>query len=417
MEDKKKSILIVEDEAVPADNLKEALKEEGYTVVGICANGEEAVQKAEETKPDLILMDIMLQGEMDGVEATERIKEERMVPVIYLTAYSDEKILERAKITVPSDFIDKPFKTKDILRSIKSALSKNETKERVLLVDDNDFTSILLAEELRLAGFDVLIAKTLSEAIKIVESNNIIAAILDLWFQVGESSKIDPMDKRAAREGYRSGIVLANWIKREFPKTLLVGCSYEDSEESVDWFRKNGDGFLSKNRYEPCDVAGYISQVTGKTPPTGPKCFIVHGHDGEAKYQLMYYLQNTLGFQKPIILHEQPNLGRIILEKFEDEAKDVDIAFILLTPDDISSTSDTPKKEKRRARQNVIFEMGYFLAKFGRKRGRVILLHKEKIELPSDIAGLVYIDISDGIEAAGEEIRREVADFLPKTLR
>ena len=139
-----------------------------------------------------------------------------------------------------------------------------------------------------------------------------------------------------------------------------------------------------------------------------PHAFIVHGHDESAKLTLKNYLQNTLGWPEPTILHEQPNLGRTIIEKFEDYALSSSVVFILLTPDDQIAKNGDSDDTKRQARQNVIFEMGYFVGTLGRKSGRVILLHKGALELPSDLSGVVYIDISDGIEAAGENIRREV---------
>jgi predicted nucleotide-binding protein len=137
--------------------------------------------------------------------------------------------------------------------------------------------------------------------------------------------------------------------------------------------------------------------------------FIVHGHDETAKLALKNFLQNTLRFPEPIILHEQPNWGRTIIEKFEDYAALSALVFVLLTPDDLLATGDQSDDVKRRARQNVIFEMGYFLGALGRKSGRVVLLHRGPIELPSDISGVIFIDISGGVEAAGESIRKEVA--------
>jgi predicted nucleotide-binding protein len=136
--------------------------------------------------------------------------------------------------------------------------------------------------------------------------------------------------------------------------------------------------------------------------------FIVHGHDETAKLSLKNYLQNVLHYPEPIILHEKPNLGRTLIEKFEETSLDSSIVFVLLTPDDIVVTEKENNDEKRRARQNVIFEMGYFLGVLGRRSGRVILLHCGPLELPSDLSGITYIDISNGIESAGEEIRREV---------
>jgi len=137
------------------------------------------------------------------------------------------------------------------------------------------------------------------------------------------------------------------------------------------------------------------------------KTFIVHGHDGEAKLCLKNYIQNTLKLEEPVILAEKASGGLTIIEKFEKYAEDCNLVFVLLTPDD-KYTGDG----KNRARQNVIFEMGYFLGKLGRKSGRIILLYKGTLELPNDISGVIYINIDNGIEAAGEQIRRELADLI-----
>ena len=140
--------------------------------------------------------------------------------------------------------------------------------------------------------------------------------------------------------------------------------------------------------------------------------FIVHGQDDQTKFQLKNYLQNTLKFPEPTILHEQPSLGKTIIEKFEHYAARADVVFVLLTPDDLIADPEARNEAKRRARQNVIFEMGFFLGKLQRTSGRVILLYKGKLELPSDISGLIYVDIGNGIESAGEIIRRELQDVL-----
>ena len=92
-------ILIVEDEHIVAIGIKRMLKGLGYTVTGVASSGEDAISKAESTFPDLVLMDIMLKGELDGVEAAKEIKERFDVPVVYLTAYSDSNIVERVKKT------------------------------------------------------------------------------------------------------------------------------------------------------------------------------------------------------------------------------------------------------------------------------------------------------------------------------
>ncbi|AOU99308.1 hypothetical protein BI364_16455 [Acidihalobacter yilgarnensis] len=115
------------------------------------------------------------------------------------------------------------------------------------------------------------------------------------------------------------------------------------------------------------------------------KVFIVHGRDSEAKSTVARYL-SLIGLD-PIILHEQPSGGKTIIEKFEVYS-DVGFAVILLTPDDVGGEDE--KKINKRARQNVIMELGYFMGKLG--RNRVCALYKEGVEIPSDYQGVVYVE-------------------------
>ena len=117
-------ILIVEDEHIVAIGIKRMLKDLGYTVTGVASSGEDAIVKAESTFPDVVLMDIMLKGDMDGVKAAKEIKEKFDIPVVYLTAYSNNEILERAKTTEPLGYIIKPFDEKDLYSNIEVALHR-----------------------------------------------------------------------------------------------------------------------------------------------------------------------------------------------------------------------------------------------------------------------------------------------------
>jgi len=114
--------------------------------------------------------------------------------------------------------------------------------------------------------------------------------------------------------------------------------------------------------------------------------FIVHGHDEAAKSNVARFLEK-LGL-RAIILHEQVNKGRTIIEKFEDHATDVGFAVVLLTPDDVGASADDIDRLQTRARQNVILELGYFCGLIG--RDRVFVLHHESVEIPSDYLGVVY---------------------------
>jgi len=107
-------ILIVEDERLIAHDLQRRLTQLGYTVVGNVASGAQAITAAYQLQPDLVLMDIRLQGEMDGIEAALRIHTDRPIPIVYLTAYVDESTIQRAQATSPLGFLRKPFHVRDL---------------------------------------------------------------------------------------------------------------------------------------------------------------------------------------------------------------------------------------------------------------------------------------------------------------
>jgi predicted nucleotide-binding protein len=130
--------------------------------------------------------------------------------------------------------------------------------------------------------------------------------------------------------------------------------------------------------------------------------FVVHGHDDAAKQAVARFLEKLN--LNAIILHEQPDGGRTVIEKIVDYS-DVGFAVILLTPDDIGYPKDNPEKGKARARQNVIFELGYFIGKFGRKN--VCALYKEGVELPSDFQGVLYVPM-DPAEGWHMKLAREI---------
>ncbi len=123
-------ILVVEDEHIVAMGIKKMLKSLGYQVTGIASTGEDAIIKAESTFPDLVLMDIMLKGKVDGIEAAREIITRFGLPVVYLSAYSDSQILERAKQTGPFGYIIKPFEEKDLHSSIEVALQRHAVEKK-----------------------------------------------------------------------------------------------------------------------------------------------------------------------------------------------------------------------------------------------------------------------------------------------
>lgn len=117
-------ILVVEDEMIIAAKISMQLTSLGYEVTGILPRGEQAIQQVKENKPDIILLDINLKGELDGIETARQIQQFAEIPVIYLTANSDEATFNRAKPTKPYAFISKPFKQLDLQRAIELTISR-----------------------------------------------------------------------------------------------------------------------------------------------------------------------------------------------------------------------------------------------------------------------------------------------------
>ena len=115
-------IMIVEDEVLFAKDLKDLLESWGYTVPAIASTGEEAIEKAGEMKPDLVLMDIVLKDGIDGIEAADQIRTRFKIPVVYLTAYADDETVQRAKITEPYGYVLKPLEERDLHVTLEIAL-------------------------------------------------------------------------------------------------------------------------------------------------------------------------------------------------------------------------------------------------------------------------------------------------------
>jgi diguanylate cyclase (GGDEF)-like protein/PAS domain S-box-containing protein len=135
-------ILIVEDEGLIARDIEDMVRQAGFEIAAVVGTGEEAVEKAKTAFPDLILMDIILGGEMDGVEAAERIREQCSIPVIYLTAHTDETTLQRAKLTEPVGYTLKPVEQKELMTVIEMAHYKHQMEIK-LKERQNWLTTIL----------------------------------------------------------------------------------------------------------------------------------------------------------------------------------------------------------------------------------------------------------------------------------
>jgi CheY-like chemotaxis protein len=127
-------ILIVEDEYIIAESMQEILLRLDHEVVEIVSSGAKALNKLKESEPDMILMDINLKGDMDGIETAHKIKEQFDIPVIYITAYGNNELIERAQITEPYGYLLKPLKERELRSTIKMALYKSQIDKKLASV-------------------------------------------------------------------------------------------------------------------------------------------------------------------------------------------------------------------------------------------------------------------------------------------
>jgi signal transduction histidine kinase len=142
-----KKALIVEDEFFIAKNIKQILDKNGYEVAAIVASGKKAIEQAVETRPHIILMDIKLKGDMDGIETAQNILALCDIPIVYMTAYSDKNIIERAKITEPFGYLIKPVNEVELILTIEMALYKHKIETH--LKEMNKSLERQIAEEVK----------------------------------------------------------------------------------------------------------------------------------------------------------------------------------------------------------------------------------------------------------------------------
>jgi CheY-like chemotaxis protein len=127
----KPQILIVEDEVITAMEIRSRLEDAGYAVIAIISSAEEAIASLSSNRPDLVLMDVHLRGNMDGIQAAEIIRRQYDIAVVYLTAYTDGQTLLRAKATQPYGYIFKPFEERDIYTTVEMALHKHKMEGKI----------------------------------------------------------------------------------------------------------------------------------------------------------------------------------------------------------------------------------------------------------------------------------------------
>ena len=217
-------ILVVDDEAIITMQLEERLSAMGYTISGMAASGEEAVDKARRLRPDIVLMDIVMPGKVNGIEAAKIIFEELDIPVVFVTSYADDTIIEKAKNVRPYGYIVKPFNELEIKAAIEVALFRKATEQQ-LERKARKSPQVSSVAESRSPAADDLAYYDLPE-IKSVLLNDIFADIV-LYLYTEQVSK-EPIFKFALEEGIKKGgrnlfAYSHSTIQKYFPKEIQKG--------------------------------------------------------------------------------------------------------------------------------------------------------------------------------------------------
>ncbi len=280
-----------------------------------------------------------------------------------------------------------------------------ERRSYAMIVEDDGFTAREYGQALTQCNFRVVYALTVEQALKTIDqlADLIGLVVLDLRMPTG-----DFFSEFETVGGQKTGVSLAQEFLDRSAALRIVALSNSVDPLDIAWFEaRENCHYCSKRAFPPELFSSYIKSTVMKDI-SSVTSFIIHGHDKTSALELKNYLQNRIGLPEPTILSERPSKGRTVIEKLEHHLKQADYVFALFTPDDFV----LKPTEAKRARQNVVFEFGYVLGLLGRTSGRVFFLHKGDVEVPSDLHGMVYIDIANGVESAGEEIRRELEGLL-----
>ena len=239
----KTSVLVVEDEGIVAKDIQNSLKKLGYNVPSVENTGEDAIDAAGLHRPDLGLMDIMLKGQISGIEAADQIRKRYEIPVIFLTAYADESTLSKARVTEPYGYIIKPFKEIDLHTSIEMALYKHAREMEVR--KERDLYSAIVTDK---NSDDSIFVKSNSRLVKVKSSDiHFVEALKDyviIHTKAGKftvhSTMKDIADKLSEKDFQRvhrsyivrldkiSAIEQNNLVMEDDKKIIPVGGSYKD---------------------------------------------------------------------------------------------------------------------------------------------------------------------------------------------
>lgn len=242
--------MVVEDERIVAFNLQQGLSNLGYEVPAVAATGSEALRKAREIEPDLVLMDIHLQGDIDGIEIASRLNAERPMPVVYLTAYSDDVTLDRARATQPYGYLIKPFSERELHATIQMALARREA-ESALRESEERLSLALDAARMGMLEMD--------ETSQVVHLSNDTAELLGVEADDGSVTLeellacVDEADREKVRGEIRNGL-------RDFAR-FHVEFRGKMHDGSLRWLMIQGKS-VSTDGHNDSRVIGVLQDVT-----------------------------------------------------------------------------------------------------------------------------------------------------------
>jgi DNA-binding response OmpR family regulator len=281
----------------------------------------------------------------------------------------------------------------------------------VLIVDDDqlygDWAVATLAHQ---GGLRAVHLRSVDQGLDACRTGSYDLVIIDLRMPHGSA-----FTAAETAGGASTGLAFARSLRRQRTSSTLLIQSQEPDPRVERSFAGDDKVHTARKTWDPNELLLLVDRLLGPRRRK-PHVFIVHGRDDHALLELKNFLQNRLELPEPTILREQPSGTATVLQKFEEYAQRADVVFVMLTPDDRGRlAAGAARTGRARARQNVLFELGYFLC-FTRQHGRpLIVLSKGDLELPSDIAGLVTIDITHGVESAAEAIRRELDPWKDNT--
>lgn len=293
-----------------------------------------------------------------------------------------------------------------VRRLIEEQKSLIETKPKLLFLEPDTHQALPFVRAFADVGFQVTRTKTVATTLEALDSKAFQGAVLDVMVPPGSS-----FSALETEGGFKTGLALGHRIREKNQNLPIVALTHSSDPEVSRWFSRDNALYLQKHSTSPTQAARLIKRFL-RLPAAPLNVFVVHGRNTNARSELCTYIRDDLCVGAPIVLEEQPSAGMTIIEKFEYYGHEADIVFALLTPDDVGGLFGSSPAEEPRARQNVIFELGYFLGFLRRSAARVVLLKSGDLGLPSDIHGVVYVDVSAGIRAADAAIRRELRVWL-----